>query len=213
MYRTTFNTLSKRYVATQSTAKRVWSPKPRQSTTPSPPATAQAHAATGSTQLHKLPTQQSIPHQTLATAEPSQLDEALEPEFDAVQLDTAAAIPEITRNSGTLASNSSSTFPQSAFPSNTSFTSSPVIANGQSHGGNDAHSTPPVEIDWATSYHGLSAQPFSQRQADILMRPLEPAEIEIKPGEFLNMVETLWPDIGKVGTDALKSIRWTAVPP
>jgi hypothetical protein len=39
------------------------------------------------------------------------------------------------------------------------------------------------EIDWSTSFHGISSQPFTQRQADILMRPLEPQEIEIKPGK------------------------------
>lgn len=38
------------------------------------------------------------------------------------------------------------------------------------------------EIDWSTSYHGLSSIPFTSNQADTLMRPLEAHEIEIKPG-------------------------------
>lgn len=39
------------------------------------------------------------------------------------------------------------------------------------------------EIDWSTSFHGISSQPFSPEQAAVLMRPLVPAEIEIKPGK------------------------------
>lgn len=38
------------------------------------------------------------------------------------------------------------------------------------------------EIDWTTSFHGLSAQPFSERAAAVLMRELKNKEIEIKPG-------------------------------
>lgn len=38
------------------------------------------------------------------------------------------------------------------------------------------------DIDWATSYHGISTQPFSERAATVLMRELKVAEIEIKPG-------------------------------
>jgi len=38
--------------------------------------------------------------------------------------------------------------------------------------------------DWSKSYHGLSTQPFVKEVADILMAPVEPTDIEIKPGEF-----------------------------
>lgn len=44
------------------------------------------------------------------------------------------------------------------------------------------HAPPPEPIDWTTSFHGLSARPFSKEAAETLMRPLTPAEIEIKPG-------------------------------
>lgn len=43
---------------------------------------------------------------------------------------------------------------------------------------------PQQEIDWSTSFHGISSQPFSAHQAAVLMRPLVPAEIEIKPGQY-----------------------------
>ncbi|KAK4699174.1 hypothetical protein P7C70_g7088, partial [Phenoliferia sp. Uapishka_3] len=50
----------------------------------------------------------------------------------------------------------------------------------------------PVEqrqVDWVTSFHGMSAQPFSDRAADALMRPLLPTEIEIKPDGIVYLPE------------------------
>ncbi|GAA5941331.1 hypothetical protein JCM1841_006926 [Sporobolomyces salmonicolor] len=48
------------------------------------------------------------------------------------------------------------------------------------------------EIDWTTSWNGLSAAPFTPRQAEILMRPLEAHEIEIKPDGLLYLPEILY---------------------
>lgn len=36
--------------------------------------------------------------------------------------------------------------------------------------------------DWSRSYAGLSAQPFPKEVAEILQAPVEPLDIEIKPG-------------------------------
>lgn len=36
--------------------------------------------------------------------------------------------------------------------------------------------------DWSRSFHGLSSQPFEKEVAEILMAPVEPADVEIKPG-------------------------------
>lgn len=36
--------------------------------------------------------------------------------------------------------------------------------------------------NWAKSYHGLSSEPFSQNIADILQAPLDPEDVEMKPG-------------------------------
>ena len=38
--------------------------------------------------------------------------------------------------------------------------------------------------DWSRSYHGLSSEAFAPEVAEILLAPLEPADIEIKPGGF-----------------------------
>lgn len=37
--------------------------------------------------------------------------------------------------------------------------------------------------DWSKSYHGLSSQPFSKEAADILQAPLDPSDVEMKPGK------------------------------
>lgn len=41
--------------------------------------------------------------------------------------------------------------------------------------------------DWSRSYYGLSAQPFSKEAAEVLQAPLDPRDIEIKPGELYVM--------------------------
>ncbi|KDN35698.1 hypothetical protein RSAG8_11377, partial [Rhizoctonia solani AG-8 WAC10335] len=43
--------------------------------------------------------------------------------------------------------------------------------------------------DWYTSYHGLSAQPFSKEIADILMAPIDPLDVEVKPDGLLYLPE------------------------
>lgn len=37
-------------------------------------------------------------------------------------------------------------------------------------------------IDWSKSYHGLGAQPFPKEAADVLLAPIDPLDIEMKPG-------------------------------
>lgn len=44
------------------------------------------------------------------------------------------------------------------------------------------------KIDWARSFHGLSTEPFSPEAAVILQAPLDPEDIEMKPGMFLRRI-------------------------
>lgn len=53
-------------------------------------------------------------------------------------------------------------------------TESPANGNGNSA------ETP---TDWSRSYHGLSEQAFSKDIADILLAPIDPLDIEMKPGK------------------------------
>lgn len=37
--------------------------------------------------------------------------------------------------------------------------------------------------DWTRSFHGLSTQPFSKETAEILQAPIDPLDLEMKPGK------------------------------
>ncbi|KAJ7621095.1 mitochondrial genome maintenance MGM101-domain-containing protein [Roridomyces roridus] len=43
--------------------------------------------------------------------------------------------------------------------------------------------------DWSKSYHGLSQQPFAKEVADILLAPIDPNDIEIKPDGLIYLPE------------------------
>ncbi|RMZ85970.1 hypothetical protein DV737_g20, partial [Chaetothyriales sp. CBS 132003] len=44
-------------------------------------------------------------------------------------------------------------------------------------------------IDWSKSFHGLSTQPFSKEIADILLAPIDPDDVEIKPDGIIFLPE------------------------
>jgi len=48
----------------------------------------------------------------------------------------------------------------------------------------DASGTPNTGGGWDTSFSGLSFQPFDKEVADILLKEVTPAEIEVKPGKL-----------------------------
>jgi hypothetical protein len=45
------------------------------------------------------------------------------------------------------------------------------------------------QVDWARSFHGLSAEPFSKEAANTLLQPLDPEDIEIKPDGIIYLPE------------------------
>ncbi|KAJ3740908.1 mitochondrial genome maintenance MGM101-domain-containing protein [Lentinula detonsa] len=45
------------------------------------------------------------------------------------------------------------------------------------------------KTDWSKSYHGLSEQAFSKEVADVLMAPVEPLDIEMKPDGMIYLPE------------------------
>ncbi len=47
---------------------------------------------------------------------------------------------------------------------------------------NLTEATPNGQTDWSTSFSGLSQQAFSKEVADILLAPVDPLDVEIKPG-------------------------------
>jgi hypothetical protein len=47
----------------------------------------------------------------------------------------------------------------------------------------------PANIDWTSSFHGLSVAPFAKEAAEILLAPLDPMDVEIKPDGILYLPE------------------------
>ncbi|SCV68612.1 BQ2448_733 [Microbotryum intermedium] len=95
---------------------------------------------------------------------------------------------------------SSSSFGSSTLPSNNAIPSSNSIAISTSVLDSMIPSAPTSsllgdharDIDWTTSFHGISTQPFSEKAAKVLMRPLETHEVEIKPDGLLYLPEILY---------------------
>lgn len=87
--------------------------------------------------------------------------------------ETAAAPPSATTEASEAAASPS---PSSQEP--TQFTPPPSaspFADLDSAGSGGA-------TDWSKSYHGLSTQAFSKDIADILLAPIDPLDVEMKPG-------------------------------
>lgn len=47
----------------------------------------------------------------------------------------------------------------------------------------------PSQVDWTSSFHGLSVEPFKKEAADILLQPLNPEDVEIKPDGIIYLPE------------------------
>ncbi|KAH8154324.1 uncharacterized protein LAJ45_02092 [Morchella importuna] len=48
---------------------------------------------------------------------------------------------------------------------------------------------PDKKIDWSKSFHGLSVEPFSKETADVLLAPLDPEDVEVKPDGIIYLPE------------------------
>ena len=58
--------------------------------------------------------------------------------------------------------------------------------NGNENGNGNGLSTEGQQgTDWSKSYNGLSTQAFSKDIVDILMAPVDPLDVEMKPGTFV----------------------------
>ncbi|KAK0616518.1 mitochondrial genome maintenance MGM101-domain-containing protein [Immersiella caudata] len=68
-----------------------------------------------------------------------------------------------------------------AIPTPPSFTS--ALSSGAPNPGNTD------KINWASSFHGLSTMPFPPETAAVLMKPLDPRDVEIKPDGIIYLPE------------------------
>ncbi|KAK4164577.1 mitochondrial genome maintenance protein MGM101 [Cladorrhinum sp. PSN259] len=96
---------------------------------------------------------------------------AIPPSFSIADVDPtlAASIPTPT----------TSTTPSQAFTSAISNPTGAAPGQAQQQGG----------IDWSSSFHGLSTVPFSAETAQILMKPLDPIDVEVKPDGIIYLPE------------------------
>ncbi|KAK4238347.1 mitochondrial genome maintenance MGM101-domain-containing protein [Achaetomium macrosporum] len=63
-----------------------------------------------------------------------------------------------------------------------------AISGGGGNGGN-GNGNGAATIDWSSSFHGLSTTPFSPETAAVLMQPIDPLDIEIKPDGIIYLPE------------------------
>ncbi|KAM0755793.1 Mgm101p-domain-containing protein [Meredithblackwellia eburnea MCA 4105] len=171
--------------AAQSTPRKTWSRSPASTTAKKIPATP-AHPASAAAPVE---------------AQPEGLEEPL-PEIP-VEYDFDPSLVESRPPARPQPSASAEHAPPphlNAIPSSPSFPSESIIYSINSVPRNSYPSpqhvpTPyPVpaeqrQVDWVTSFHGMSAQPFSKEAAEALMRPLLAHEIEIKPDGLIYLPE------------------------
>ncbi|KAL0934039.1 mitochondrial genome maintenance protein [Colletotrichum truncatum] len=66
-------------------------------------------------------------------------------------------------------------------------------SNGGGSSSSSAQAAPQQQnghlIDWTTSYYGLGTQRFSKEVVDILMQPVNPADVEVKPDGVIYLPE------------------------
>ncbi|SPQ26766.1 ea4ebcd1-c763-4e88-82b6-e90ff19731a1 [Thermothielavioides terrestris] len=81
--------------------------------------------------------------------------------------------------------------PTSDSPNSGLATSAFTAALSGGGGGNNGTGTDAggATIDWSSSFHGLSTTPFSPETAAVLMQPLDPLDIEIKPDGIIYLPE------------------------
>jgi hypothetical protein len=76
---------------------------------------------------------------------------------------------------------------------NTAAAAKPALVDSSKTPQNEPVSAPPLPdvkghdgtTDWSRSYAGLSVQPFSNEVAEILQAPIDPLDVEMKPGVFI----------------------------
>jgi hypothetical protein len=90
-----------------------------------------------------------------------------------------------------------------AAPSTSGASSSPA-APAETGLGEAVEGAPPGDgaTDWSRSYHGLSVTPFPKESADVLLAPVDPRDVEIKPGS-LPLLSTFCAPTHACDTDGL----------
>ncbi|TCD68482.1 hypothetical protein EIP91_010657 [Steccherinum ochraceum] len=121
------------------------------------------------------------------------------PKTPAAKASTAASTANSNSDNGTPANNINNngnearedidivetlSIPPESVPSSSSLGAVPPFSDSL-----EAERTQSTGQDWSRSYHGLSHQPFPKEAADILLAPVDPMDIEIKPEGLIYLPE------------------------
>lgn len=124
---------------------------------------------------------------TVGRANPNIVDE-LSITADEMEIppEAYAAVPESVPSSSTL-QHAASTVPAAA-SSSSSFNAPVEFADATAISGSPLDPSAP---DWSKSYFGLSTQPFPKEAAEVLMQPVDPQDVEMKPGAYFSCIMTV----------------------
>ena len=91
---------------------------------------------------------------------------------------SAASPPSASSATGTQSADSSFTSTAKVKDLSGGFSDGPLLLDEGSR-----------QVDWARSFHGLSAEPFSKDTADVLLQPLSADDVELKPDGIVYLPE------------------------
>ena len=66
-----------------------------------------------------------------------------------------------------------------------------------------------LDIDWMTSFHGISTKPVTKGQFEVLMKPLDEADIEVKPDGVVYLPEIKY---RRILNEAFGPMGWGLIP-
>ncbi|KAL2022436.1 hypothetical protein VTK56DRAFT_5265 [Thermocarpiscus australiensis] len=161
------------------------------------PARAASHAAPSPSKPRAVPSSSITASRGRATTPVAKSPEAppdndvLDPQAAIPQAATVAdvdpalagQIPTTNENGG----GGGSSAPSPAFAAALSGGNGTGAVPGSGNGSGSGAET--QAIDWSSSFHGLSTTPFSPETAAVLMQPLDPLDIEIKPDGIIYLPE------------------------
>ena len=102
--------------------------------------------------------------------------------------EAAATMPKAATSNPPFSQPPSSS-PPTTKPATSSKSGTASLASGLSDQPVKLAEDDPSQVDWTSSFHGLAVQPFSKEAAAILLKPLNPEDVEIKPDGIIYLPE------------------------
>ena len=120
---------------------------------------------------------------------------------------SAAAAPTTAASRRATASSSSSTSATGSSSSGLPVYKAKTIADGKAV--KDETNRHALDVDWTSSYHGVSTKPVTKQQFDVLMKPLVESDIEVKPDGIIYLPEIKY---RRILNEAFGPMGWGLIP-